>query len=110
MDLQRIKQFIENTGDKFVFIEDGEPSLVVMNFHDYERLLRGGRAVARETRMVPRDYDVVAATLEMERLRSRQEELSAMMDREKPATPKEGHEMRGLEKRSDTIRLEDLPL
>lgn len=42
MNIAKIKQFVKQTGDKFIFIENGEPELVVMSFREYERLTEGG--------------------------------------------------------------------
>lgn len=97
MDLQRIKQLIKNTGDRFVFVEDGEASLVVMDFWDYERLLRNRGA---NFRAGVKDTDLVAASFETERMRQRQEEVSAWGLADIPRA----------EQRTENIRLEDLPL
>ena len=41
MDLTRIKQFVKHDRDhKFIFVENGEPEMVVMSFAEYERLMR----------------------------------------------------------------------
>ena len=42
MDLSKIKQFVKQNGDKFIFVENGEPDLVVMSFQEYERLTKQG--------------------------------------------------------------------
>lgn len=40
MDLAKLKQFVKQNRDhKFIFVENGEPDLVVMSFAEYERLL-----------------------------------------------------------------------
>lgn len=38
MDFSKIKQIVRGNGDKFIFVENGEPELVVMSFHEYEKL------------------------------------------------------------------------
>ncbi len=38
MDIGRIKKLVKDNGDKFVFVENGEPELVVMSFREYEKL------------------------------------------------------------------------
>jgi hypothetical protein len=40
MDIAKIKNLVKQNGDKFIFLEDGEPELVVMSFKAYEKLLR----------------------------------------------------------------------
>jgi len=42
MDLNRIKNFVKQNGDKFILLEDGEPSVVVMSFPEYEKLSSNG--------------------------------------------------------------------
>ena len=44
MDLSKIKNFIKQNGDKFIFVENGEPEMVVMSFHEYEKMLENGHA------------------------------------------------------------------
>lgn len=40
MDLAKLKQFVKQNRDhKFIFVENGEPDLVVMSFAEYERLI-----------------------------------------------------------------------
>lgn len=39
MDFTKIKRIIKQNGDKFIFVENGEPDLVVMSFAEYERLI-----------------------------------------------------------------------
>ncbi|MBI3442862.1 MAG: hypothetical protein HY007_03785 [Candidatus Sungbacteria bacterium] len=39
MDFAKIKNLIKQNGDKFIFVENGEPDLVMMSFAEYERLL-----------------------------------------------------------------------
>lgn len=98
MDLHNIKQYMKGIGDKFILVEDGEPSLVVMSFREYEKLAaaeNGGRKHRQH------DFDVVAASFESERMRARQEEVGPWNLGDMPAIP---------EKRTEHIRLEDLPL
>ena len=38
MNLSKIKQFVKQNGDKFIFVENDEPEIVVMSFHEYENL------------------------------------------------------------------------
>ena len=39
MDLSKIKNLVKKNGDKFIFVENGEPDIVVMSFAEYERLI-----------------------------------------------------------------------
>ncbi len=43
MDLLKIKNLVKQNGDKFIFVENGEPELVVMSFGEYEKLANGGQ-------------------------------------------------------------------
>ena len=38
MNLSQIKNLVKRNGDKFIFLENGEPELVVMSFQEYEKL------------------------------------------------------------------------
>lgn len=96
MDFQRIKQHIQSAGDRFVLVEDGEPSLVVMGFREYERLLQN-----QGINPQAKGFDLVAASSETERRRQWQEEMNAWEVNDLPVISK---------KRSDHVRLEDLPL
>lgn len=55
MDFTLIKNYIRQSGDKFIVIENGEPELVIMSFVEYEKLARlqlpdHREAVAAQTR------------------------------------------------------------
>ncbi len=38
MDISKIKQLVKQNGDKFIFVENGEPEIVMMSFQEYEKL------------------------------------------------------------------------
>lgn len=38
MDISKIKNLVKSSGDKFIFVENGEPEVVVMSFAEYEKL------------------------------------------------------------------------
>lgn len=40
MDLAEIKEIIEADGGKFIIVEEGKPSLVIMSFEDYKKSLK----------------------------------------------------------------------
>jgi len=40
MDFTKIKNLVKQNGDKFIFVENGEPDIVVMSFAEYERLIK----------------------------------------------------------------------
>lgn len=41
MDLNEIKEIIEADGGKFIIVEEGRPTLMVMSFEDYKKNLEG---------------------------------------------------------------------
>lgn len=41
MDISKIKKLVKQNGDRFIFVENGEPELVVMSFREYEKLAGG---------------------------------------------------------------------
>ena len=40
MDFVKIKNMVQENGDKIIFMENGEPELVMMSFVEYEKLAR----------------------------------------------------------------------
>lgn len=40
MNLDKIKNLVKQNGDKFVFVENGEPEVVMMSWHEYEKIAR----------------------------------------------------------------------
>ena len=40
MDLNEIKNIIEVDGGKFIIIEEGKPTLLIMSFEDYKKSLK----------------------------------------------------------------------
>ena len=40
MDFVKIKNMVRENGDKVIFMENGEPELVMMSFVEYEKLAR----------------------------------------------------------------------
>lgn len=39
MDLDKIKNLVKQNGDKFIFVENGEPEVVMMSFREFENML-----------------------------------------------------------------------
>lgn len=87
MDFLKIKNLVKQNGDKFVFVENGEPDIVVMSFREYEKIVNHGA----NTRA---DF----ADLSGEELRETELVVPA------------GLESVGLPVRLEDIRLEDLPV
>ena len=40
MNFNEIKQLINSNGEKVILIEDGKPTLVLMSFEDYRKILQ----------------------------------------------------------------------
>jgi prevent-host-death family protein len=40
MDLNEISEFIKEDGGKFIIVENGKPSLVIMSFDEYRRKIK----------------------------------------------------------------------
>ena len=38
MDMSKLKNLVKQNGDKFIFVENGEPEMVVMSFVEYKKL------------------------------------------------------------------------
>lgn len=48
MDFAKIKHMVRENGDKIIFMEHGEPELVMMSFVEYEKLARLHLSEAKE--------------------------------------------------------------
>ena len=57
MDFAKIKNLVRLNGDKFIFIENGEPELVMMSFPEYEKLLRGGTGHVPEMKSIRGSFE-----------------------------------------------------
>lgn len=41
MDFSQMKKFIPKKGEKYIFIENGEPAMVLISFEDYQEKFNG---------------------------------------------------------------------
>lgn len=107
MDFSKIKHLVQANGDKFIFLENGEPEIVVLSFHEYQKLLRGSPATPTPpmVRTPARGYRAMPAHVYPDYVESVGNELE-----ETEFLPSEDHEYRSLPARPEDIRLEDLPL
>ena len=50
MDLNEIKKFVPGNGERYIFIENGKPVLVLLSFEDYQKRFnsREGKETERE--------------------------------------------------------------
>lgn len=93
MDISKLKNLVKQNGDKFVLVENGEPEIVMMSFHEYQKIL------ARDSSLPMRSnqsYD----DLESFELNLPETELMLFHEVEAP----------GLPVRLEDIRLDDLPI
>ncbi|OGZ95527.1 MAG: hypothetical protein A2847_01035 [Candidatus Sungbacteria bacterium RIFCSPHIGHO2_01_FULL_50_25] len=107
MDFSKIKHLVKQSGDKFIFLEDGEPEIVVLSFHEYQKLLRG--AVSQQTMPMRRPeggYRAMPVRAYgpdyIESMGNEFEETEFIASGEDHAKP--------LPLRPEDIRLEDLPI
>ena len=109
MDFSKIKNLVKQNGDKFIFLEDGEPELVVMSFHEYEKISKAdlnkpvyaNDASSNGYEMKPlskQNYEAVLADLEMEKIMEKEMETRVAMEKE------------NFPLNLEDIRLEDLPI
>lgn len=106
MDFGKIKNLVKRNGDKFVFMENGEPELVVMSFREYEKLLTNGSHARPDYRSAQmRESEVIHIPDMEEANRLRETEFVG---------PGDGEQARDLRSASparlEDIRLEDLPI
>lgn len=110
MDLSKIKNLVKKNGDKFIFIEDGEPELVVMSFREYEKISGSAKDIQthpnysshssgiNKSEPLGQNYEAVLADLEMEKIREKEMETRVAMEKD------------NLPLNLEDIRLEDLPI
>jgi hypothetical protein len=102
MDLKKLKQFVlHNKDHKFIFVENGEPEIVMMSFAEYERLL------SREDEVGYSDLFQAGAP-------ELQKDIPMPSNPEHPPYPRfpafRQTETVGLPVHLEDIRLEDLPV
>lgn len=99
MNLSKIKNLVKQNGDKFIFVENGEPEVVMMSFHEYEKLANGGSVEKRpfvHGASAPRQFEFSSPT----------EDVFPETEFVESATG----EIAGLPLRLEDVRLEDLPI
>jgi len=124
MDLTNIKRFIVSRGDRLIFMQDGEPEMVLMSFNEYARLV-GFRAPGdKPAPYADESFDIPSGRDGSESRDSLETEL-IVQEFQSPApeigiNPVGNEAGRGVgtadalahrvSKGADHIRLEDLPL
>lgn len=100
MDFVKIKNLVKLNGDKFIFLENGEPELVIMAFKEYEKLL----GKQENAKFMP-------GIVTSEELVTREKAETRDSYQERPEfIPMTISESIGLPVRLEDIRLEDLPV
>ncbi len=128
MDWIKLKNLVKQNGDKFVFMENGEPEAVMMSFHEYQKLFGGDADIPGPegsgsrsqsdlaTQMHSQDANVVrqAHRLEQNRMTDNAERDLYSQNPHDPfvslASNRERGPSVGLPVRLEDIRLEDLPI
>ena len=105
MDLLQMKHWVRNNGDKFILVEDGEPQMVVMSFHEYEKLTKGVHDMQEKTYAV--DFHANGHH-ERERMEGHEEETT--MVKETEFIMPDERTTRNIPLAREHIRLEDLPI
>lgn len=99
MNLSQIKNLVKQNGDKFIFIENGEPELVVMSFQEYEKLNGMFSSEKRAVNFIPsRKSNPESADFGIEDIKETEFMLPSRI------------ETVSLPTRTEGIRLEDLPI
>ena len=77
MDLNEIKNFRPSNGEKYILIEDGKPTVVLLSFEDYKKicysspekqkkLLEAKEAVVQEQTVKPEEVEELKQELRQE--------------------------------------------
>ncbi|QQG45019.1 MAG: hypothetical protein HYW89_03380 [Candidatus Sungiibacteriota bacterium] len=99
MDFSKLKNLVKHNGDKFVFVENGEPEMVMMSFKEYEKLATNGKYEG----LYPTDHGFRPHNAEFA-------DLGFGHFKETEVVLPGGGEGAGLPVRLEDIRLEDLPI
>ena len=120
MDFGKIKKLVKQNGDKIIVFEDGEPEVVVMAFHEYEKLMKVSAGIisaapAQET-FIPLPAVPPAETFRGDQLfsdfghfNSFEEETGEPIWPSSVSTEITGASS-GMPLRLEDVRLEDLPI
>lgn len=96
IDFLRIKNLVKQNGDKFIFIENGEPEMVMMSFSEYQKLIGHG-ANGTSRNVSDENHHGEHSNFPAERTNEMTESLESAPEV-------------GLSLRLEDIRLEDLPI
>lgn len=99
MDFSRIKNLVKQNGDKFIFVENGEPEMVMMSFGEYQKLSQHGTDIRMRASDMSKGY-YRAELADLEPRGTDETEFMAPV----------AAESAGLPVRLEDIRLEDLPI
>lgn len=123
MELSKIKHMVRENGDKIIFMEHGEPELVMMSFVEYEKLARLHLPEAREHKTSDRHAKAQTTARANEQLPKEVEDdsmhetefLAPVETAQVRAASLNGYDrigelVREESKRAADIRLEDLPI
>ncbi|RLC35337.1 MAG: hypothetical protein DRZ76_00340 [Candidatus Nealsonbacteria bacterium] len=70
MDLNEIRQFIEEEGGKFIIVEDGKPVMVVVSFEEYKkRIIEKKNSPGKKAQSSPASRQVLPKELQEEELK-----------------------------------------
>lgn len=105
MDFGRIKNLVKQNGDKFVFVENGEPEIVMMSFGEYQKLARHNANDANRYANTANDHNEYSNHSSEDSRNSSRLGSHSSGKLESPESP-----IGGLPVRLEDIRLEDLPI
>lgn len=111
MDLSKIKKLVKQNGDKFIFVDNGEPEMVVMSFHEYEKL----NGLSQQKYSADLGLSGGGPT-ELARPSFIKQNLDGLVDfgleevQETEFVTSQGAGTTGLSLRPEDVRLEDLPI
>ena len=69
MDFNEIKKFVPDNGERYIFIENGKPVLVLMNFEDYKKRFGNVKEESEKTLpLIPQKTEKIKNELTLEDL------------------------------------------
>ena len=97
MDFSKIKNLVKANGDKFIFLENGEPEAVLMSFKEYEKLIGASTGQIRQN-------------FPQQKFSEEVPDVDSDAPKDTELIPNAFSESIGLPVRLEDIRLEDLPI
>lgn len=107
MNLDEIKEIIQNDKGKFIIVENGRPIIVILSFEDYKKILKLSPETRKPEEVVPirkSEENFVSAPLHGESIEESAGAVAEEREEEIPETSEIPSELE-----EEPLKIEDLP-